>query len=878
MNVSALILLTVLAQTVIQQPESGRRIQDVQIRDNRRVRSDAIKFKIASRPGEPLSRALIARDVRSVHALGQFDDVWVEEEDGDQGLVLVFHVSEKPLIRRVIYTGLNSVSEADVLKALSDNKATLTQQTVFDPSQIARATRILKSLLQEKGRSHAMITSTTESAPPNSVILTIHVEEGPKVRIGGIQIEGNSVFTDAAVKRAMKLIKEQGALTSFNGKDTYHEGKLQSDLNDIRKLYASQGYVRLNILDPIVEERPSMVARTLPFIKPSFPWGVPLPFAKKTVNQMFLTLKLEENEQYRVGEINVAGANVVRPEAIKQFLTLRPGELYDEDALRKGFENLKGLYGQVGYINFVATPEQSFNEEDRIVNLKIDVNEGKQFFINRISFQGNTTTRDKVIRRQLFLDEGAVFNSKAWDISRLRLNQLGFFEEIREDDMKLTTHADEPKVDLSIHLKEHPRNSIAFNGGTSSGGSFVGLSYETNNFIGLGETLAASAGLGTRQTQYQLSFTEPYLFGRPISTGFSVFSSHYRYDQAREVYGLDPNNLPAGLGLQDRLNFVQESTGYGVTASYPVTTWGRFGASFRSDTSGTSAINPATKEFFSTLASRESQGGTVDATGSLSGYRARRLTPSFTYSTVNSAYAPSNGFSAMAALEFVGGFLGGNVNFYRPSFELKAFKQSKNSPNVLALRFLTSYIQGFTNTATPFYERSFLGGDYNIRGFETGSISPMAYVTRTIEVFDTQRFVFRNVLYDDVTYVGGDSQAVFNLEYRVPLGGPFTLAPFLDIGNSWVLKDTSLRRYTTDSDGNVRREDVRLVPGTNSSLRSSAGVELQFIMPMINQPFRIMLGVNPTRISRDYQGPVAGTPFTIREPWKFLRFSIGKTF
>jgi outer membrane protein insertion porin family len=877
MNVSALVLLAVLAQ-VIQQPENSRRIQDVQIRDNRRVRADAIKFKIASRPGEPINRALVARDVRAVYALGQFDDVWVEEEQGDQGPILVFHVSEKPLIRRVIYSGLKSVTESDVLKALSEGKATLQQQTAFDPGQISRATRVLTSLLQEKGRGHAMITTSTERVPPNSVILTIHVDEGPKVRIGGIQIEGNSVFTDAALKRAMKLTKEQGPLTSFSGKDTYHPGKLQSDLNDIRKLYAAHGYVRLNVLDPAVEERPKMVARTLPFIRPQFPWGLPLPFGKKKVDQVFLTLKLEENKQYRIGEINVVGSNVIPAEGIKQLLAMRPGDLFNEDALRKAFENLKALYGQVGYINFVATPEQTFEEEGRVVNLKIEVTEGKQYFVNRISFQGNTSTRDKVIRRQLFIDEGAVFNSKAWDISRLRLNQLGFFEEIKEEDMKLTTHANEPKVDISIQVKEHARNAVAFNGGTSSGGSFLGLSYETNNFIGLGESLSASAGFGTRQTQYQLSFTEPYLFDRPISTGFSLFSSRFRYDQAREVYGLDPNNLPADLGLQDRLNFEQESTGYAFSASYPVITWGRFGATFRSDTSGTSAINPATREFFSTLASQERQGGTVDVTGSLSGYRARRLTPSFSYSTVNSPYSPSGGYSATLGLEFVGGFLGGNVNFYRPTFELKAFKQSRNSRNVLAMRFLTSYIQGFTNTATPFYERSFIGGDYNIRGFENGSVSPMAYVTRTFEVFDTQRFIFRDVAYDDVTYVGGDTQAVFNLEYRVPLAGPFTLAPFLDIGNSWVFKDTSLRRYTADADGNVRREDVRFVPGTNSGVRSSAGVELQFVMPMINQPFRIMLGVNPTRISRNYQGPVAGTPFTIREPATFLKFSVGKTF
>jgi outer membrane protein insertion porin family len=136
----------------------------------------------------------------------------------------------------------------------------------------------------------------------------------------------------------------------------------------------------------------------------------------------------------------------------------------------------------------------------------------------------------------------------------------------------------------------------------------------------------------------------------------------------------------------------------------------------------------------------------------------------------------------------------------------------------------------------------------------------------------------KDVVYDDVTYVGGDTQAAFNLEYRIPLAGPLTLAPFLDVGNAWTLKDNALRRYTSDKDGNVRREDVRFVPGTNSGIRSSAGVELQVVLPVINQPFRLIFAVNPNRISRTYQGPVAGTPFAIREPWKSFRFSVGKTF
>src|SRR5439155_10020607 len=246
---------------------------------------------------------------------------------------------------------------------------------------------------------------------------TFKVNEGPKVRIQKINIEGNKVFSDGEIKTAMKLIKETGPLTVFNSKDTYFDLKLADDITRIRMLYAEHGYVRANVLDPVVETKPHQVMKTLPFVRPPFPFGLPVPFWKKTVDRYYITINVEENEQYRVGEVKVTGNKLFPEILIRAVLGLVPGEVFNEERLRKSFDNLKKLYGQRGYINFTAVPLQDFDETKKVVNLTINVDEDRQFYVNRIAFAGNTTTRDKVIRREVMVEEGQVFNSAAWDMS-----------------------------------------------------------------------------------------------------------------------------------------------------------------------------------------------------------------------------------------------------------------------------------------------------------------------------------------------------------------------------------------------------------------------------------------------------------------------------
>jgi outer membrane protein insertion porin family len=861
-------------------------IQFVDVRGNRRIPSATIKFNLLTKEGDPLNTSLISRDVRAVYAAAgeAFEDVWVEQEEGTNGRVIViFYVKEKPTIRSIEYTGLTSVQVSDVMKALSDRKLTLSQTQTYDETKIRKAVQAIKGLLAEKGRQKAEVEVEKDLIPPNAVRVTFVVTEGPKVKIEEINFEGNKIFTDGVLKKSLKLVKETGWLTGFTGKDAYHEGKLAYDLREVSKLYSEKGYVRMNISEPEVEEKTITIHRTLPFIKPTFPWGIPIPFWKKQADRIFVTLKIEENSQYHVGEVKVTGATFLKTEFLQAGLGMKTGDVYNENLLGEAFKAMTKLYGALGYYTQSATPELEYDEEKKLVNVTVNVDEGKLYFTNRILFSGNTTTRDKVIRREVGLMEGFAFNSQALDTSRMRLNQLGYFEEIKEEDMKVVPNPNEPKVDVTLKVQEKGRNTIGFNGGVSGiGGSFIGGNYETNNFLGFGETLTLNVQGGTRQSNIVLGFQEPYFLDRPLAMGFSVFHSNYKYDQARELFGLDPRDLPEGLGFENRLNFQQKRDGFSVYGSHPVRLfnldWSRFGITYQLDNSETDAVNPATQDYFQNVRTQE-QTGFASGNGSFGVYKTRKLIPSFTYNTVDNPYYPSRGKSLSLTFEYNGGVLGGNTNYYRPSMEFRYFRPHTRRGNVIAMRFMGSHVRGFGGTSVPFYERFFPGGDYDLRGFDFRSIGPISFLTRNVDKLDPETGGIVQAPFDDIVYVGGDTQAVFNLEYRIPIvGRTVTLSPFADIGNAWVVQKSQLTREIRNFSGVLTKETAVFLPGTNSGIRMSTGVEVGVLLPVLNAPFRVILAWNPQRLDRVYNGPTTGLPFALREEKRGFKFTVGKTF
>src|SRR6266481_6433627 len=315
----ALVLLAFTLSGFISQPPVASTIESIVISGNRRVPTETIKHYMQTKVGDMLSEEVVRRDVKTLFAQGYFDDIRVDAEDGTNGgLIVTFVVKEKPLIRSLDFTGSSAITKSDILAKLKERKINISQESPYDPASVKKVESVLKSMLAEKGHQEATVETTTEGVAPNGIRLTFKINEGPAIKVEKINIQGNQVFSARQIKRSMKLVKEISPLTVLTSKDTYYDLKLADDITRIRMFYADHGFVRANISDPVVETRSKVVYRTLPLIKPPLPFGIPLPFWKKKGNRFYITLKIEENNQYKIGEVKVTGAGSGRREKAGQ--------------------------------------------------------------------------------------------------------------------------------------------------------------------------------------------------------------------------------------------------------------------------------------------------------------------------------------------------------------------------------------------------------------------------------------------------------------------------------------------------------------------------------------------------------------------------------
>ena len=304
---------------------------------------------------------------------------------------------------------------------------------------------------------------------------------------------------------------------------------------------------------------------------------IPLIKENRPGKAMDITIPVEEGRLYHLNKINFVGIKLFRtPETLmRPLFGMTEGDVFSTAKLRKGLENMRKLYGEFGYIDFVPEPDFNIIHDSDKVDLTLTADEGKQFFVRRIDFSGNLTTRDKVIRREILLDEGDIFNNRLWELSILRLNQLGYFEQLKaEEAADIKRNTQNNTVDMTLKVKERGKNSIGLNGGVSGiAGSFIGANYSTNNFLGLGETLSLNSQLGTRLDSVSAGFTEPYFLDRPLQLGVEVHLTRFDYNQGREASILAGENLIPlynQLGPQNLLNYVQNGHGFSVSASYPL--------------------------------------------------------------------------------------------------------------------------------------------------------------------------------------------------------------------------------------------------------------------------------------------------------------------
>jgi outer membrane protein insertion porin family len=755
-----------------------------------------------SRPSEdlwvPYNEQQVLDDFKRLWATGFLDNLWIDVKDvpypnGVVGKHVTYNMEERQRIKIVDYVGTKVVDQTKIEEKLKEENIRIALDSFVDLGKIQQVSKIVREMLGEKGYQSAKVTHVVKEMPggPKLVHLTFNIEEGPKVRIRSVDFVGNKAVSDGTLARQMKenkgrqapsvsdggygalnvfmapLFLMQGALPFLRPSGTYQEAKFEEDAQNVIDYYRNQGYIAARVGQP-----------QLRFLEDS---------GDKRTRWVQLQIPVTEGERYRVGDFGFDGVTILKtgPDSpLRQMFKLKAGDWYNEKRVRKGLEKAREVYGAAGYFEFTAYPDlrpRDLVAEERgsegngpdgaqaapgqaadtaaqpakpkptrtdarpgrpsspIVDVTLRAQEGKQYFVNRITFVGNTNTRDNVVRRELRLVEGGVFNTEALKFTVKRINQLGYFKTIegnKEIEVEKTPGVDN-KVDVTLKVEEQNRNQVTFGAGVSQFEGFFGnLGFQTSNFLGRGETLSLSLQAGSRARLYQVAFTEPYLFDRAITGGVDIFKREIRY-----------------LGA-----YTDAATGGNIVFGFPLRDFTRMFMTYSYSQNRIKDLNPAFTDpnlilLYPYLADTLLLGDNGKRTIS-------KITPSFVHNTVDQPIFPTSGTRYTASFDFAG--LGGNTKFIKPTLE-GVWYIKQNARLSLGFRAQAEYITPIGSTQQlPIFEKLWQGGEYSIRGFDIRSVGPRAEGSELV--------------------IGGNKSLLFNGEYLISIAGPVRLVLFYDAG------------------------------------------------------------------------------------------------
>ena len=735
--------------------------------------------------------------------------------NGVAGKRAVFRMDERERVRIVNWEGGDEYDETEILEALEQSGIELRLDSRIGPSVVRQTEGLLREMYAEKGYQFAEVSHEIipMASGPKLVRLTFKIDQGPKVRVADISFVGNEQMSDRSLKRQMKNTREPWIFSFITGRGTYKPFGYEQDAVALEAHYRNNGYIQAQVGQPELEYLDvSEDGKTRP---------------------VRLRIPVSEGERYRIGTVSFEGQEVVREEALDEiFSVLRPGEYYSEQDVREGFEVAKEEYGSVGYYEMTAFPTLAPRTDpdgppmridgDPVVDVTLHFQEGEQYFINRIRFIGNNTTHDEVIRREINLIERGVFNTEALKYSVRRLNQLGYFEPLDEENaIQIEKRPGfENEVDLTLNLEEANLNQLTFGAGASQfDGFFLQLGFTTRNFLGRGESLTLSLQNGERIKNYNVGFTEPFLFGRPITGGINLFRRDIRFIN----------------------QFTQSSVGATTSLGVRVKRWSQFFVSYSYEQTEVTELNP----LFLNPDILRFNPFLQDALliGQDGARTISKVTPTFLLNTVDHPIFPTTGKKYTVAFEYAG--LGGNTRFYKPIVEgIWYLKHARRLS--IGFRARGEYIAPIGSTVgLPLFSLLTLGGDFSLRGFDIRSIGP------------NDPFIVNE---DGTTsgsglVIGGNKSLLFNIEYLISIADPVRLVFFYDAGQVANFGQD----FATDL------------------FRTSTGAEVRFFMPVLNVPFRLIYVFNPQR------GDCPGATCVLNDRFRpqegsLFKFAIGTTF
>ncbi len=688
-------------------------IEKIVVEGNKKVSRDTVLFYMKSRENGMYSSSVLKEDFQSLWKTGFFENITIESEEGTTGKVVKIKVKENLLISTITYKTGKRVKEKDIVEKLQEKNIVLTPYSYYDSAKIKKVERIISEMLTEKGFSQGEVKIVTK-IEKDQIALTINVSPGPKTRIGEIVFPGieGSCLSANFLSGGMKSNKKHSFLSIFGGKDVYNREKMEEDLEKLKERLQQKGYLEARVGNPSFS---TFKGRTF--------WG-------GVREMMRISIPVELGPQYRLGEVNIEGNKIIKTEYLKRIVKLKKGKYYNTKKRNKLIDEIQKLYGSLGYIYAQISPVENMDPTKKIADLTLKIYEGDVAYVGKLEFTGNTYTKDRVIRREWFLREGQRFNTSLLETSITRMKQLGLVTIEKMPDIKPNPQ-DPQKVDIIADVRELSRQMVNFNVGYSGyDGWFIALGYSTQNFMGMGESLSLQLQSGTRAKQYQLSFTEPYLFNT-ASLGFSVHKTAFRYPY---LYTRDGE----GFELSTSFRFGRY---YGTSIYYS------FERVEISDVNENYIYSNPYSYYYYGEGKR-----TISA-----------LSPTIYYSTVDSPIFPTRGTKYLFNYRYSGGFLGGDVNLHKTKLQFVKFIPFWKR-HTLGMQFVHEGISAFGNTPVPLYEKIFLGGERSIRGYDIYRIGP------------------RN---EYGAVIGGNKALYLNLEYLIPLNQQISFVFFYDVGNAY---------------------------------------------------------------------------------------------
>jgi len=718
---------------------SGERIVGIRVVGYQTVSPDTIAHYLGIKVGDSYDPAAIRGNFEKLWDVGLLENLKIEAEHAPDGVTLIITIEERAIVKEVEFTGNKKLSSSQIKDALKENKVEVKAGAPLNLRDIAKQRSAIADMYVAQGFRSATVDYKIDDISKTEKKVVFIIDEGDKVKIESISFTGNANVSAQTLRNAMHKTKVATFWRIISENTVYNQANYEADVETIKQTYQARGYKDIVVKDPTLD-----VYVTNPEKKDP----------KKLKRRVRITIPVVEGDKFFVNSVQVTavaangqptddGQTKVYPSAElqKEFFELKPGTILNRDRIVEALARIETKYKSRGYV--YSYPDPQYTEiGDHKVDVNVRIFEGEKFYLGRFEVQGNTNTRDKVIRREFALDEGDVFDIDAVKKSVQKIQGLGYFKMSEEP--QFAPHPEEKKIDVIIKGTETSRNEIQFGAGYSGFDGFFGqFSFQTRNFLGRGEVLGASAQLGKVSNYFDLSYTVPWWLDKNQSVGVSLFRRKVDYLSEEEQRQGGSAFYGKGIGLFDSVSMLYAYED--IKANYPV------------QSAPVPPGQPAPPQKL------------TQTTGTTSSF-----TPGYRYDSRNDPFDPTRGFRLSAAVQFAPEFLGSSQGFIKPTLGSTLYIPLRFPRNaLLGLNMEAGYVQPIEGADVPIFERFQLGGEQSLRGFKAGAVLPLHEGTHQVFTDSLGRIL------------GGNKFFVVNIEYQFIQVGPAKLLAFTDIGNNY---------------------------------------------------------------------------------------------